>query len=123
MMLPNADPAWDYYSIAETLLQMDNTRQELSKILSSEKAENGNLDTDEKILIAILKIEGDCRGIRKAIDSQFVEGSEPSIQMGLQNREDLNYQKASLECLRDIRSCLLRLSIRVTAIEAVTTRQ
>jgi hypothetical protein len=70
MMLPNADPAWDYYSIAETLLHMDETRKEISKLLTQPEAEEGNPKTDQEILEAIAKIKDDCIGIQKALDGQ-----------------------------------------------------
>lgn len=119
--VPNFDPAWDYASVAETLLSLDATRKELGDILSEEQAEVGNLSTDEKILSCILKIEGDCRAIRRAVDAQFVPGTEPSVQMGLQSKDDENIPKATLKCLWDIRAQLLRLSMKISVSEANIT--
>ncbi len=91
MMLPNADPAWDYYSIAETLLHINETRKELSTILTQPEAEEGNPKTDQEILEAIAKIKDDCTGIQKAL-------VRPTDYAKLKPREDVYY----LACIRDV---------------------
>ncbi len=85
------DPAWDYYSVSETLLHIDEARKELSEVLCSPQAENGNPNTDHQVLSLIAKIKDDCTGIQKAL-------VRPTDYAKLKPREDVYY----LACIRDI---------------------
>lgn len=114
--ITNCDPAWDYASIAEMLLSIDETRKELGEILTSDQAENGNLNTDHQILAAVAKIKGDCEAITKAIDATAGENSKPSTRWGSSNLSQENSLESISENLRQACGYLARISIKLSDI-------